>query len=850
MDVWLACTDTIDENEGAWLDERELEVLTCICENSSEEAEFVVALVASPVPNASRHDIDELAITPLPDDDTEVATAPLLQGASLLVKHFHSHVGKFKLESDWLTSKHTLRRIVAAAEQTIQQENQSLESILGLVQRMVDADCWQAVAFLHHIAYDETTQDIVMQFQGDECADRQVAKVYVIEQNWSMVLRRRPGHRAFEATAVSDAEYFELQGAWSPTLRGSSSGTGETIQTVLLSCPQCPSGVSLFPMLFRLCETDEDGANARAEQLMLKELNGVDAASSWNHCYILCLGHKAHAIAQKTWTLQGSALSGLIHSCKTLSLGGAISRLKDAAKALVSERLAWRRHESLTEAGTRFRDRARTLISVESTQPRRKALIELIFKFFNGDWRQGHVLVHTCDRSVCGVCQDHDAAVRKAQWLITRLVSSLAPRMFSRDNWQSWPEPLAFYQMGAYMHGFLHDAFVRAFGKVSAQSSSNIQESDLDAVLETLASAPAVDTSNSPDAIDVSTMMRMQMENAKSARIAVDFMKSPTTTRELHLLRSCLLPQQQLMNHVLQTVGVQWEKNQLLNLHHAGHRDFRIALMANTSVLKTFFSQTWELLVHPTWWEDCLETETFRSQLARLLLRSGAVCYKLIHLRATHCPYKIFLLVSSPENMHAVADSILDTPLCLRDRFSKAFLARYNTREKLLSPECLSILFVIAQKIQLTTYSSERLHSKNLRRARSRVETNRIPLAQLALAHVGISESAAQCSSSSQQSKPRGRPRKDKHESKQRGGGGAWRAYLHYHMTGQKASGSSWQDASTSYHSLDSTEFAFFRELGHAGLSHSASKMIRTDSKAKCTSYSLASSITILENDC
>eukprot|EP00971_Amphidinium_carterae_P350212 6491436-Amphidinium_carterae.2 len=520
-------------------------------------------------------------------------------------------------------------------------------------------------------------------------------------------------------------------------------------------------------------------------------------------------------------------------------MGGAISRLKDAAKALVHERLALRKHESLNDAGTRFRERAHTLINVESTQPRRKALIELVFKFFNGDWRQKNVLVHICDRTVCGGCQDADVAVRKARWLIARLVSSLAPRMFSRDNWQSWPEPLAFYQLGAYMHAFLLDAFVRTFGKVSTYCPSSVQESDLDAVLETFACAPAVDTADSPDAVEVSTLMRMQMDNAKSARIAVEFMRSATTLKELHLLRSCLLPQQQLMNHILQTVGVQWEKDQFLKLHESGQRAFRIALMADTSVLKAFFSKTWELLVHATWWEECLETEVFRTELARLLLRSGAVCYKLIHLRATHCPYKVFLLVSSPENMHAIADEILATPLCLRDKFTKALVAQFNSREKLVSRECLSILFAIAQKIQLTTYSSERLHSKNLRRARSRVETNRIPLSQLALAHVGISDSLAQCSSSSKKTRARGRPRKEQNESQfgHHGGGGAWRAYLHYHMSGQKASGAAWQDASASYHAMDDVEFAFFRELGRAGLIYQPqqhTELRETNMKCKC----------------
>eukprot|EP00971_Amphidinium_carterae_P349571 6491084-Amphidinium_carterae.5 len=279
-------------------------------------------------------------------------TTPLQEGANLLVQHYVGYVGKFRLSTDWLSAKHTLRRIQAAAEACLSGQQCVLEQVCALVGRMVRADCWEAIAFIHHIQYDETQQDIVLQFQGDSEADRQTAKVFVVEQSWAMLMRRHRAQMPLTDCSASDTEVFLLQGDFSPLVRGSESSTGETTAKVLQSCNMLPSSEALSPFkqCIRIVEVDDCPSNPRAESIILQ-----DSPIAWTVLYFRCMAHKVHAAAQKSWGLQAKAVAGILHACKVLYGSGARSRLKDAAVALVAERLVLRHHEILDGPATRFR---------------------------------------------------------------------------------------------------------------------------------------------------------------------------------------------------------------------------------------------------------------------------------------------------------------------------------------------------------------------------------------------------------------------------------------------------------------------------------------------------------------
>eukprot|EP00971_Amphidinium_carterae_P040789 800522-Amphidinium_carterae.1 len=131
-------------------------------------------------------------------------------------------------------------------------------------------------------------------------------------------------------------DYFVLEGEFSPSIRASENSTGETTLAVLESCPKPPAELlALFKTCVRHCETDECGSNARAEQLFLLQQEQVP----WLHCHFHCLAHKAHACASKTWALQPTTVSSVIHTCKVLQGSGALARVKDAVADILAEKL-------------------------------------------------------------------------------------------------------------------------------------------------------------------------------------------------------------------------------------------------------------------------------------------------------------------------------------------------------------------------------------------------------------------------------------------------------------------------------------------------------------------------------
>ena len=120
----------------------------------------------------------------------------------------------------------------------------------------------------------------------------------------------------------------------------------------------------------------------------------------------------------------------------------------------------------------------------------------------------------------------------------------------------------------------------------------------------------------------------------------------------------------------------------------------------------------------------------------------------------------------------------------------------------------------------MSTFSTEQLHSRNLRFGRARVETRRIPVSQLGLAHVGRTRSSGVAPDAGAEVQKMGRQAKDLQESprRRRGGGGAWRAYISSKFSGQKLSQEKLQQAAVEYAALTEEERASLREIGHAGL--------------------------------
>ena len=102
-----------------------------------------------------------------------------------------------------------------------------------------------------------------------------------------------------------------------------------------------------------------------------------------------------------------------------------------------------------------------------------------------------------------------------------------------------------------------------------------------------------------------------------------------------------------------------------------------------------------------------------RSQISAPVGESHAVVFQLIQLQTQSLPFKLLQLVDeeADDNIKACAQRLLQEPRCMRDCWSHDFLTRYDSTEALASLEARLVLTLVAEKLQLTTYTTERLHS-------------------------------------------------------------------------------------------------------------------------------------------
>ena len=215
--------------------------------------------------------------------------------------------------------------------------------------------------FADHCFFDETPLELRVRFAArgptetgtaTACTEKQLAKTFMSEFAWSMLLRlSQPGPaRAHESehiapagflvdTAAEDPRYLLIRGTCSPLVHAAANTTGETIARSLQKGN--PSDVTkVFPVHLRLTEADQNGSNGRAQQIIKQSRESL-----WAYLPLLCLAHKTHAICEKVWHLQQPTLSGLIHAAKFFGGGGVMAKFRGGLDAYVRAHLQILRSE-------------------------------------------------------------------------------------------------------------------------------------------------------------------------------------------------------------------------------------------------------------------------------------------------------------------------------------------------------------------------------------------------------------------------------------------------------------------------------------------------------------------------
>ena len=339
-------------------------------------------------------------------------------------------------------------------------------------QAMASSGSLTPLLFCWRTSYDETPLRCRVSFTPGEAEKTEVAKVWVLELSWALLLRVAQQPLVHEAAEHCDKPYMLLTGSIAPSLRCADGMSGEAIASVLSSVNEALMPDSIInpfkeatTLVVRLSESDEAGANSRAERLLKAKTPG------WTLLQQVCLAHKVHSTAERTWQLEPGVFTGVIRLLLSLQGSAQWSRFRTAVSTLVSRRLIVRHHAL---SGPAAQERRRILQTwLEPLKRSRKvAFIKVMAAFvLNGDWRRQDAIEHICAGPKC--CETMEATASKVRQSVMKLLSLLKPSTLCKCNWAEWSVPMAFIGLLTGIHALLPAALHLAFTQARLSSAND-----------------------------------------------------------------------------------------------------------------------------------------------------------------------------------------------------------------------------------------------------------------------------------------------------------------------------------------------------------------------------------------
>ena len=381
-------------------------------------------------------------------------------------------------------------------------------------------------------------------------------------------------------------------------------------------------------------------------------------------------------------------------------------------------------------------------------------------------------------------------------------------------------QSLAFFAIGHAMHQLLPRAYHQAFSQgpyipgetglrassVTAQLGREFADLEVDGSIFQHQGPRAAEGEGIPEE-DEDARARAKAELARTRRVMQQFMTS-NFGAEVHVMRLALDGEARLMRKLLHSIGAEAERKQMHAAFEGRGWLTRVSSWLDVSLLEEFFTLSWHYANDASCWAHLHETESMRSRICTVLMRAVATGHELLSI-AVATPFRLFALVETqdPAQQLAIAEEVFATRKCLLDVFTASHLARYGCAEQLLSPASLETLRCLAWLAQTATFTTERLHSQNLRKAKKPM-THKPALATLALQHMcwagpAVLRSQEKSDVGNKDKRPRGRPSMKTAQAAaeeagslpaRTGGGGSWRAFQSVMLGGQKFSAAAVKD--------------------------------------------------------
>ena len=366
-------------------------------------------------------------------------------------------------------------RLHACAEAALRGQADLLRRLSRYSTQLHLANDLVPVCFIEHALIDATPLTLTVEQDGERTTER--ANVFVAEGGWTLLLREQDHDQERPQAVVRQvpAKYLLLTGRHSTALRTAQSSSGEGTAAVLQSVdvPGIRDLAATFGLHFRVMECDGAPSNMRSEKIFLGESRNQDDCLSF---ILVCLLHKVHSAAEKSWTMSPlpQLLSGILHCGLFFSGPHIFHRFRAALRSCLSNTplIIYKQHPCPREA-IAYRTRLVKMFSPSrEKQPRRHATLQVVSaKLLNGDWRVRGGLQHYCDGSCCNGEEDcRDKIISYGM----KLLAAVRPHIFKKNNWSEWIRGLRSFGILEGVHGLFTAAFERAFGRPPPQEPEAI----------------------------------------------------------------------------------------------------------------------------------------------------------------------------------------------------------------------------------------------------------------------------------------------------------------------------------------------------------------------------------------
>ena len=576
-------------------------------------------------------------------------------------------------EVQYCSSNHLAKVLASLAQVSHNVHQEAFANVLTYVKAMKAAKMVKPIMLLHSQKYDETPLRIRVTFPSDpnSGSDSQIAKLFVVEGSWTMVLARSDVPEPESVQEGLGKKFLLLRGDAPPTLRCGSSATAQSIRAILATAWEPGEEArAVFDHSVRLTQTDEFAANRAAERMRHDSVR--EEGPSWTHLPSYCAAHKVHGATQKTLSLCAARIKGVARTLLVCQMAGWLDLWRRRLKAYVFEHVKLVAVRPLTEEATAFRAQIMKLFFEKCGSQHAKILVAALSHVLNGDWRR-QPLIHMCG----GCCQDPRDCASKILDLLLQLSKTLKPRILNRSNWMRWHEGMNF--LGAFMG--IHNIFVPIF-KDMLLAPGGAQEVEQ--------AEPAVGH-------DDDEMVELRKTVAENKRVAMEWVNGDPL-ESVMLIRSALDPTIALMKALLKRCSPNFHIDQCSHQLNGQTRDYAVLSLAEGELVDTFIHQASEQLQAPSTWMAMARTESSCNETFRVAMRSVGTVFLLLACSWSRYPWRLFLVLKVPLGEAIARDTLETMSLAFKkggrhDSHAKCGVRSPSRRwERQADPEAVGIL--------------------------------------------------------------------------------------------------------------------------------------------------------------